>query len=88
MTNDPAQIRIFQFIEAPAFMRFRENYIDDDGFAELQKNLAENPELGDLVPGAGGIRKLRWRDARRGKGNVAVCESSTTAFFPTKRYGY
>lgn len=68
MTNDPAQIRIFQFIEAPAFARFRENYLDDDGFAELQKNLAANPELGDLVPGAGGIRKLRWRDARRGKG--------------------
>jgi hypothetical protein len=68
MGNDLAQIRIFQFIEAPAFTRFRDNYLDDDGFAELQKNLAENSELGDLVPGAGGIRKLRWRDARRGKG--------------------
>jgi len=27
-----------------------------------------NPGEGDLVPGAGGIRKLRWKDSRRGKG--------------------
>jgi len=30
--------------------------------------LASNPEAGDMVPGAGGIRKLRWKDPRRGKG--------------------
>lgn len=27
-----------------------------------------NPEAGDMVPSAGGIRKLRWKDSRRGKG--------------------
>jgi len=54
----------FQFVEA----RFRDRYLDDDGFAELQRYLAKNPEAGDVVPGAGGIRKLRWRDPRRGKG--------------------
>jgi hypothetical protein len=58
----------FQFVEAPAFARFREDYLDDDGFAELQSYLAKNPEAGDMVPGAGGIRKMRWRDPRRGKG--------------------
>jgi hypothetical protein len=58
----------FQFIEAPAFARFRDLYLDDDGFADLQLYLAKNPEAGDMVPGAGGIRKLRWRDPRRGKG--------------------
>ena len=30
--------------------------------------LASNPEKGDLVPGTGGFRKMRWADARRGKG--------------------
>jgi len=30
--------------------------------------LAANPEEGDMVSGAGGIRKLRWKDSRRGKG--------------------
>jgi len=58
----------FQFVEAPAFARFRDHYLDDDGFAELQSYMAKNPEAGDMVPGAGGIRKLRWRDPRRGKG--------------------
>jgi hypothetical protein len=58
----------FQFVEAPAFTRFREDYLDDDGLAELQRFLAMNPEAGDMVPGAGGIRKLRWKDPRRGKG--------------------
>ncbi len=58
----------FQFVEAPAFTRFRENYLDDDDYAELQQYMARNPEAGDIMPGAGGIRRLRWRDQRRGKG--------------------
>ena len=37
-------------------------------FRELQVTLAANPEAGDLIPAAGGIRKLRWKDSRRGKG--------------------
>jgi len=28
----------------------------------------ENPGLGDVMPGTGGFRKLRWKDRRRGKG--------------------
>lgn len=62
------QPKVLQFVEAPAFNRHRENYLDDDGFRLLQQKLAENPEAGDLIPGAGGIRKLRWKDRRRGKG--------------------
>jgi len=58
----------FQFVEAPAFSRYREDYLDEDGFRHLQRALAANPEAGDLIPGAGGVRKLRWADTRRGKG--------------------
>jgi hypothetical protein len=68
MSDDSAHAKWFQFVEAPAFARFRDDYLDDDGFAELQSYLASNPEAGDMVPGAGGIRKLRWKDPRRGKG--------------------
>ena len=68
MTEHSAHTGWFQFVEAPAFARFRDDYLDDDGFAELQRYLANNPEAGDMVPGAGGIRKLRWKDPRRGKG--------------------
>ena len=31
------------------------------------KQLAANPELGSVVPGSGGVRKLRWAIAGRGK---------------------
>ncbi len=32
-----------------------------------------NPESGDVVPGSGGVRKLRWKMAGRGKsGGVRV----------------
>jgi hypothetical protein len=66
--EDPTRLNRLQFVEAPAFSRYRENYLDDDGFRELQRFVAENPEAGDLIPGAGGVRKLRWVDTRRGKG--------------------
>ena len=68
MSQSPIHPKSFQFVEAPAFSRYREDYLDDEGFGELQQGLARNPEAGDLVPGAGGIRKLRWKDPRRKKG--------------------
>ncbi|HEV1995064.1 MAG TPA: hypothetical protein VGR03_12100 [Candidatus Acidoferrum sp.] len=57
-----------EFIEAPAFTRLISDYLADDNYGELQNQLAANPNLGDLMPGTGGFRKLRWRDPRRGKG--------------------
>jgi len=66
--KDPTRPNGLLFVEAPAFSRYREDYLDDEGLRELQRALASNPEEGDLIPGAGGIRKLRWRDVRRGKG--------------------
>jgi hypothetical protein len=60
--------KLVQFVEAPGFSRHRDEYLDDDGIRELQQYLATNPEAGDLIAGAGGIRKLRWKDSRRGKG--------------------
>lgn len=56
-----------ELIEAPAFTRNVANYLDDDGYRELQNELTNNPELGDLMPATGGFRKLRWPDKRRGK---------------------
>jgi hypothetical protein len=57
-----------EFIEAPAFTRHVSEYMADDEYRELQDQLARNPELGNLMPGTGGFRKLRWADERRGKG--------------------
>ena len=57
-----------EFIEAPAFTRHIAEYLDDESYAALQDGLAENPEAGDVMPGTGGFRKVRWADPRRGKG--------------------
>jgi len=60
--------RKMEFIEAPAFTRFLPEYMDDDVYREFQTQLAGNPEGGDVMPGTGGFRKVRWADPRRGKG--------------------
>ncbi len=57
---------MFTFIESSAFERIYPVYLDDDEYAELQQFLMQNPETGQVVPGSGGVRKLRW--ARPGMG--------------------
>jgi hypothetical protein len=57
-----------EFIEAPAFTRHIHEYLDDGRYRALQGALAANPNLGDVMQGAGGFRKMRWADPRRGKG--------------------
>ena len=56
------------FVELPPFARYRADYLDDDAFMRLQRLLMLNPEAGALMPGTGGLRKLRFADERRGKG--------------------
>jgi mRNA-degrading endonuclease RelE of RelBE toxin-antitoxin system len=57
-----------EFIEAPAFTRYPSDYLADDDYRRLQNQLASNRDRGDVMPGSGGFRKLRWGDPRRGKG--------------------
>ena len=56
------------FVELPAFERHRADYLDDNGFRALQNLLMKHPKAGDPIPDTGGLRKLRFRDVRRGKG--------------------
>jgi hypothetical protein len=56
------------FVEAPAFSRHVADYLEDDAYRAFQVSLAENPLVGDVMPGTGGFRKVRWADPRRGKG--------------------
>lgn len=41
--------------------------LDDDSLLELEKILLENPEIGDVIEGTGGARKMRIRLEGRGK---------------------
>lgn len=56
------------FVELPPFEHYRPDYLDDEAFQQLQRLLMLNPEAGALIPGSGGLRKLRFPDERRGKG--------------------
>ena len=56
------------FFETPVFTRLLGDYLTDEAYRELQRALLENPELGAVVPGTGGFRKMRWAQAGRGKG--------------------
>lgn len=55
------------FIETPTFTRQIVALISDAEYGKLQQALADNPEMGDLLQGGGGIRKLRWAVAGTGK---------------------
>ena len=58
---------MFEFIETPLFTKALERYLNDDEYAELQHYLNGHPETGVVVPGSGGVRKLRWAVSGRGK---------------------
>lgn len=57
-----------EFVELPAFERHRAEYLDDDGYRAFQIELMRDPEGGAVMPGTGGLRKIRFADTRRGKG--------------------
>jgi hypothetical protein len=58
---------MFTFIESSAFERVLPIYLDDDEYAELQQFMMQNPEAGQVIPGSGGVRKLRWVRPGMGK---------------------
>ena len=47
--------------------------MSDDEYSILQQALLSDPEAGAIIPGSGGVRKLRWGVAGRGKrGGIRV----------------
>jgi mRNA-degrading endonuclease RelE of RelBE toxin-antitoxin system len=56
-----------EFIEATAFTAYVYDYLTDDEYLGLQGFLLKYPEFGKVVPGSGGIRKIRWAVAGKGK---------------------
>ena len=54
-------------VETPEFLAAARKLMDEAERSTLVLHLAHNPEAGDLIPGTGGVRKLRWALEGRGK---------------------
>ncbi len=54
-------------IETPEFLTATNRSMTEEERMLLVDYLAYNPSAGDLIPGAGGVRKLRWALEGRGK---------------------
>lgn len=62
-----------EFIETTIFTKYVYEYLSDDEYAGLQSFLLQYPEAGKVVPGSGGVRKVRWAMSGKGKrGGVRV----------------
>lgn len=60
-------------IEFPAFLSQIGYSISEEERDEFIDFIAKNPEAGDIIPGTGGVRKVRWGSKNKGKsGGVRV----------------
>lgn len=59
------------FIESRGFTERLRALTDDEAYRAFQNELQDNPEKGDLIKGAGGVRKTRMRLPGRGKSGSA-----------------
>ncbi|WP_338885667.1 MULTISPECIES: type II toxin-antitoxin system RelE/ParE family toxin [Xenorhabdus] len=60
-----------EFIETSLFTRQIKDIATDEELKELQRELIESPEKGDLIRGTGGLRKIRMAIGSQGKSGSA-----------------
>lgn len=64
---------VYTFIETPTFVAEADKLWKEGERLEFFEWLASNPEMGDVIPGSGGCRKVRWSRSGSGKrGGVRV----------------
>jgi len=64
---------VYTVIETPIFSRLANDYWTEDERGAFTTWLSGNPKAGDVIPGTGGIRKVRWSRTGSGKrGGVRV----------------
>lgn len=56
-----------EFIETPLFEGQRKALITDEEFRSLQSDIIKKPEIGSLIVGTGGLRKVRLGGSNVGK---------------------
>jgi mRNA-degrading endonuclease RelE of RelBE toxin-antitoxin system len=55
------------FKETTVFTKQVKQLLDVESYRLLQLRLIADPEAGALIPGTGGLRKIRWQGSGRGK---------------------
>ncbi|HIG31387.1 MAG TPA: type II toxin-antitoxin system RelE/ParE family toxin [Verrucomicrobiales bacterium] len=58
---------MFTFIEHSTFTKQINALFSDEEYRLLQTELAANPKIGNVIPGMGGLRKVRWGAKSKGK---------------------
>lgn len=56
-----------RFIETTVFTKRVIEILSDEQYRRLQEALVVRPDLGKVIPGSGGLRKLRWSTSYSGK---------------------
>lgn len=56
-----------RFVETPVFTAAVQGLLADEDYRALQSALLLRPEQGAIIPGSGGLRKLRWAGRGHGK---------------------
>ena len=56
-----------EIVETPIFTKRIKDVLSDDEYSKLQWALVIDPEIGQLIPGGKGLRKLRWAISGGGK---------------------
>ena len=56
-----------EFIETTRFTKQVHELLTDREYQDLQKFLMSHADLGAIIPGSGGLRKIRWGLSGRGK---------------------
>lgn len=62
---------LLDFEETKQFTKKVVKLFSDEEYAELQMDLCEDPQVGEIIQGSGGIRKVRWAIKGRGKSGGA-----------------
>lgn len=61
------------FVETSLFSRLLHEHLSDEEYRRLQMHLIEHPDVGAIIRGSGGVRKVRWAAGGKGKsGGVRV----------------
>ena len=56
-----------RFIETPVFTAAIRRHLEDEQYRQLQIALMLRPHQGPVLPGSGGLRKVRWATMGGGK---------------------